>query len=397
MELIRRKDAMDATVKKMKLTMRKVEHENADLRFLNTQYAHKLRVQEKVQGTVSTGLLRCHCRPNVCARFMCWCVFVVTGAHVCCYIGAAACVLREFLLMSCLCNAQDGEIKGERIQRLLEKNLKAVVETADGTKQHIATRRQRMEISTFAEPAPMPSQHVKQLSVHEADLLGIADKKIELLEGDAAKTKEERYLIDNQLSTLQAQVQQRENEIERLGRLLEGGRPIKSVLADSHSVKEERKLAQLTNQVEYLQQTNKSLEDELVTTTTGNDDLSLKVEELQSKHSAMLRELANFDRLARELQQEKLSAKADGQRELRKEKASLARQNAALADKLSSARVALNENAKLQGESQHMVASLGRSEREIERLQTELDHASDNNQRLEVIYYSLGYCIASCS
>ena len=71
-----------------------VEHENADLKFLNTQYAHKLRVQEA-----------------------------------------------------------DNQAKTERIQRLLEKNLDAVVEVADGTKRRIATRKQRMEIKAFGEPA----------------------------------------------------------------------------------------------------------------------------------------------------------------------------------------------------------------------------------------------------
>jgi centrosomal protein CEP135 len=47
MELIRRRDVADAQLKKLKAGFRKVEHENSDLRFLNTQYAHKLRVLEK--------------------------------------------------------------------------------------------------------------------------------------------------------------------------------------------------------------------------------------------------------------------------------------------------------------------------------------------------------------
>ena len=144
------------------------------------------------------------------------------------------------------------------------------------------------------------------------------------------------------------------------------------------------RLPLLCVQVEYLQQTNKALEDEVVTVTTGNDELVAKVEDHQSKQAAMMRELANFDRLARDLQQEKLSAKAEGQRELRKDKANLARQNAVLADKLSSAQAALNDNTRLQGESQHLVSSLSQSEREIERLQSHLDLAADNNKRLEV-------------
>ena len=47
MELVRRKDAADAQVKRMRAQLRKLEHENADLRFLNTQYAHKLQTQER--------------------------------------------------------------------------------------------------------------------------------------------------------------------------------------------------------------------------------------------------------------------------------------------------------------------------------------------------------------
>ena len=42
MELIRRKDVADVQVKKIKEILRKVEHENTDLRFLNSQYAHKV-------------------------------------------------------------------------------------------------------------------------------------------------------------------------------------------------------------------------------------------------------------------------------------------------------------------------------------------------------------------
>jgi hypothetical protein len=53
------------------------------------------------------------------------------------------------------------QAKQDRIQRLLEKNLKAVVETADGTKKHIATRRQRMEIKSMVDPADSRSLYVK--------------------------------------------------------------------------------------------------------------------------------------------------------------------------------------------------------------------------------------------
>ncbi len=44
-------------------------------------------------------------------------------------------------------------------------------------------------------------------------------------------------------------MERREEEIERLGRLLEAGRPLESVYADTRKVSEERRLAQLNTQV----------------------------------------------------------------------------------------------------------------------------------------------------
>jgi hypothetical protein len=47
LELVRAKDAADKQAKSIRGALRKVEHENADLKFLNTQYAHKIKAQEK--------------------------------------------------------------------------------------------------------------------------------------------------------------------------------------------------------------------------------------------------------------------------------------------------------------------------------------------------------------
>jgi centrosomal protein CEP135 len=47
LELIKIRDNFDLEVKDLKSKLSKVEHENSDLRFLNTQYLHKLRAIEK--------------------------------------------------------------------------------------------------------------------------------------------------------------------------------------------------------------------------------------------------------------------------------------------------------------------------------------------------------------
>ena len=247
------------------------------------------------------------------------------------------------------------------------------------------------------------------------------------------------HKVDIQLQTLQAQVQRREEEIERLGHLLEGGRPVDSVRAESESKREERRLGQLNTQVEYLQETNKALENELVgrnfwlewyrgyapscapgstpslpyccvarsprrclgcdkyvltdgvcsrerhyqvMTTSENEELSIKVVELQARHSEVVKELGDFDRLSRELQQEKLAAKAESQREVRKDKMLLSRQKAQLADKMARADALQNHNEKLIGENQHLVGMLTKSEREVERLQIDNDRIIEDNRFL---------------
>jgi hypothetical protein len=166
----------------------------------------------------------------------------------------------------------EGDAKNERIHRLLEKNLEAVVETPDGGKQRIATRKQRMVIKAMVPPAGLPLGSNINASggagagggssapqQRQFDLLKMADAKVQQLDTENRALKDDKAAVGTQLKTLQAQVQRREDEIERLGRLLEGGRPAASVRADGETKREERRLAQLGNQVDYLQQTNKVL------------------------------------------------------------------------------------------------------------------------------------------
>ena len=75
----------------------------------------------------------------------------------------------------------ESAMKTQRIQRLLEKNLKAVVQTPGGDQEQIATRRQRMEIKNAVSHGPLPGASRKSLkpskaTAYEADLLKIADE-----------------------------------------------------------------------------------------------------------------------------------------------------------------------------------------------------------------------------
>ncbi len=94
LQLIRQKEESDCKTKSMKEKLRKLEHENSDLKFLNSQYVHKVRTLEK-----------------------------------------------------------DLKSRTNRIQELQEKNLHAVVETPGGKKKQIPYRRQRMDIDSLAPPS----------------------------------------------------------------------------------------------------------------------------------------------------------------------------------------------------------------------------------------------------
>lgn len=90
LELIRQKEESEKKLKDLKEKVRKLEHESSDLKFLNSQYLHKVRALEK-----------------------------------------------------------DLRSRTEKIQELQEKNLHAVVETPGGRRKQIPYRRQRMDIESL--------------------------------------------------------------------------------------------------------------------------------------------------------------------------------------------------------------------------------------------------------
>lgn len=147
------------------------------------------------------------------------------------------------------------------------------------------------------------------------------------------------------------QIDRREEEIERMNKLLQvgrrrwssersffkpdnpthprlvlqGGRPPAAVLAENKQSSTERQMAQLNTQVgnlelwllfgaaavallvvsyhppqiEYLQKTNKALENELSQVTAHSEGVELKMAELQAANSKLASELENLDKSVR--------------------------------------------------------------------------------------------------
>ena len=151
MELVRRKDAAEAQVTAIKSAHRRMEHENADLKFLNTQYAARAKILETELANQRT-----------------------------------------------------------RIDRLNEMNLKAVVHTPTGEKVQMPTRKQRMDASSLVPPSKPRDAHLETVTVTESpyvcDLLKAAESKIASLEGEIEQLRHEKETVDTRFETMQGQV-----------------------------------------------------------------------------------------------------------------------------------------------------------------------------------------------
>ncbi|ESP00073.1 hypothetical protein LOTGIDRAFT_213275 [Lottia gigantea] len=149
LQLVKQKEDADSAIREFKALLRKYEHENADLKFLNNQYVHKVKTLEK-----------------------------------------------------------ESKEKSDRIVQLQEKNFHAVVQTPGGRKKTIPFRRQRMEIDT-----QLPESDISNLSSipppddpYVADLLQVADTRIANLETDLKKIKDENVVLDRKIQNFRQQV-----------------------------------------------------------------------------------------------------------------------------------------------------------------------------------------------
>lgn len=148
LQLIKLREETDQTIRNLKSCVRKLEHENADLKFLNTQYVHKVKALEK-----------------------------------------------------------ETKSKTDRIQELQERNLHAVVETPGGRRKQIPFRRQRMDIESTVSPSRNAVDSTD--SPHDpyvADLLSVADTRIEELQGLVSTLQQERESGERRNKSLRKQV-----------------------------------------------------------------------------------------------------------------------------------------------------------------------------------------------
>ncbi|XP_060884798.1 centrosomal protein of 135 kDa isoform X2 [Labrus mixtus] len=268
LELLKLKEEKDRVTRELKTHIRKLDHDTSDLKFLNNQYVHKVRCLEK-----------------------------------------------------------DSKAKAERIQQLQEKNMQAVVQTPGGKKRSIPFRRQRMQIdelipssSTSAYPVSQPDDP------YIADLLMLADGRINELQEDIIKVKLELENAQEYIKHLNNQVEERDREIERLNRTLHGGRPHDVISLEAQNISNEKLIDHLNLQIEYLQESNRTLQEKVEGLQQKKMDATTEVANLSLKNLELCEELTHIDDLAKRMEMDKERVLETADMELHDAKKELLRQ-----------------------------------------------------------------------
>ncbi|KAL1022602.1 hypothetical protein UPYG_G00029760 [Umbra pygmaea] len=272
--LLKLREEKDRVSKELKAYIRKLDHETSDLKFLNNQYVHKVRSLEK-----------------------------------------------------------ESKAKTERIHLLQEKNMQAVVQTPGGRKHSIPFRRQRMQIDDLVPPSSVSTHPVVQPDdPYIADLLHVADDRIQELQQDITKLKLDLERAQGSIKHLNTQVEERDKEIERLSRALDGGRPQDVISLEAQTLSNEKLIAHLNLQIEYLQQTNRTLEQKLQGLQQRKQEASTEVADLSAKNQELCQELSHIDHMAKQLEKDKNMVLETADLELQEAKNEIQRQQRALAD-----------------------------------------------------------------
>ncbi|XP_043985251.1 centrosomal protein of 135 kDa [Gambusia affinis] len=274
LELLKLREEKDNFCRELKLQIRKLDNETSDLKFLNNQYVHKVRCLEK-----------------------------------------------------------DSRAKAERIQQLQEKNMQAVVQTPGGKKRSIPFRRQRMQVDELAPPSYTSAYPVPQPDdPYVADLLQLADGRIHELQEDIADLKLDLENAQESIKHLRIQVEERDAEVERLNRLLHGGRPYDIISLEAHNVSNEKLIAHLNLQIEYLQEANSALQDRIEGLQQTKRDASTEVANLSLKNLQLCEELTQIDHLAQCMEMDKERVLENVDIELQKAKKEIQRKEKIIED-----------------------------------------------------------------
>uniref|UniRef100_A0A8C5IYH4 Centrosomal protein 135 n=1 Tax=Junco hyemalis TaxID=40217 RepID=A0A8C5IYH4_JUNHY len=332
LEILKLKEKSDRHVKDLKACLRRVEHETTDLKFLNNQYMHKIKVLEK-----------------------------------------------------------ETKAKTEKIQQLQEKNLQAVVQTPGGRRKSIPFRRQRMQIDQLVPPSGVSAYPVPQPEdPYVADLLQVADNRIQELQSEVTELQEKLETSESGMKNYSKQVEIRDKEIERLMLALDGGRSHEVLSLESRTKSNEKLISHLNIQVDYLQKKNKELENHIQDLLDTKQNVTSEVVDLSNKNQELCQELNEIDHLAQQLERHKEIVLETADKEIGEAKKEIERKVSEIQDlqetitRLKSELCSCHkENERLNEELFGKKDEKGRLELLLNQLQQEKERLTEKTENLE--------------
>eukprot|EP00057_Strongylocentrotus_purpuratus_P011253 XP_011665727.1 PREDICTED: testis-specific gene 10 protein isoform X5 [Strongylocentrotus purpuratus] len=140
-----------------------------------------------------------------------------------------------------------------------------------------------------------------------ADLIHVADEKLDNMQREVDDVRDQHEADQRAIKSLRKQVDNRDQEISRLSRQLEGGRPLDVMSTEAKYRSNERLVSHLNIQIEYLQQANRELDRELKDTRLARESAIEENIVLTGRNDELAGELRDVDRLAKRLQADKNS------------------------------------------------------------------------------------------
>ncbi|XP_014403981.1 PREDICTED: centrosomal protein of 135 kDa isoform X3 [Myotis brandtii] len=211
-------------------------------------------------------------------------------------------VLEPYKLENAKLSRENNELYLE-LMKLREQSAQHI---KGGKKRSIAFRRQRMQIDQPVPPSEVSSYPVPQPDdPYIADLLQVADNRIQELQQEVHQLQEKLAMMESGLRDYSKQIELREREIERLSNALDGGCSSDILSLETKNKTNEKIIAHLNIQVDFLQQANKDLEKHIQDLMETKETVTTEVVNLSNKNEKLCQELTEIDQLAQQLERHK--------------------------------------------------------------------------------------------
>ncbi|XP_020277537.1 centrosomal protein of 135 kDa-like isoform X2 [Pseudomyrmex gracilis] len=273
--------------------------------------------------------------------------------------------------------------KSKKILELQGKCLKpTIVNVGLAAKKRPSFPLRRSVLDVEPMPRAKTTSSLPKLSNVEPkviDLLSVTDHKINCLQQEIKKLRGELILQNDTVDTLEKQLATKEKEINRLKKMLEGGRSYVAVSKDCTCKKIEKKTGPIhdvdVSEVRILHQAKLELEQQLKEALSKQHDAMSQAVKLAARNEELEKELRDLDHVA-------LAVEADCNSAVKENNRRVCRLQEKLDDAMTQVHVLERELTVERREEQELRADLEACRLEKRNVQRSLENALDEKKQM---------------